>query len=178
MDIKEKIDKTEILFSGSIFDVRRDYVTLPNGEKATRDDLNHVDSSAVLAITDDNKVVLVKQYRCSVYDITVELPTGKLNEGEDPMEGAIRELKEETGYKAESIEFYMDNWPAVGYCNEVIHIYLAKGLKKENQNLDEDEFINVFEVDIKELKEAILNNKYIDSKTVSAVLKYCLENNI
>ncbi|WP_138268675.1 NUDIX domain-containing protein [Anaerofustis stercorihominis] len=178
MDITEKIDKTEVLFKGNIFEVRRDYVTLPNGEKATRDDLNHADSSAVLAITEDNKVVLVKQYRCSVYGITVELPTGKLEKGEDPMECAIRELEEETGYKAESLEFYMNSWPAVGYCNEVIHIYLAKGLKKTKQKLDEDEFINVFEVDIKEFKEDILNNKNIDSKTVSAVLKYCIENNI
>ncbi|WP_290772795.1 NUDIX hydrolase [Anaerofustis sp.] len=178
MEIREKVIKTEELLKGNIFNVRRDHVLLPNGKTATRDDLDHDGASAIFALTDANEVILVQQFRCSVYDITTELPTGKLEYGEDPKDAAIRELEEETGYRAKYFEHFMDIYSAVGYCNEVLHIYLAKDLYETSQNLDEDEFLNVIKVDIKTLKEDILNNKYKDSKLICAVLKYCTENNI
>lgn len=179
MEIEEKIIKKETLFKGNIFDVRRDTVILPNGMKATRDNLEHCGACAVFAVTNDNKLVLVKQYRSAIFDVTTELPAGKLDKGnEDRMEAAMRELEEETGYKAGKMVHYFDILSAVGYCDEVISVYLATNLKRTKQNLDDDEFLNVVEIDIKEFKESVLKGEIRDAKTVAGVMRYCLENNI
>lgn len=178
MDITEKIDKTEVLFKGNIFEVRRDYVTLPNGEKATRDNVEHIGACAILAIDEYDNVILVKQFRCSIYDVTDEIPAGKLEKGEDPDVAALRELEEETGYTSRNIIPYMKFYPDIGLGNQLIYVYLAKDLVKTCQDLDEDEFINVYKINIKGLKQKICNGEITDGKLIAPFLKYCLENNI
>lgn len=179
MEIEEKVIKTEKLFEGNIFDVRRDTVILPNGKEATRDNLEHCGACAVFAVTNDNKLVLVKQYRSAIFDVTTELPAGKLDKGnEDRTEAAMRELEEETGYRAGKMVHYFDMLSAVGYCDEVISVYLATDLKRTKQNLDDDEFLNVVEIDIKKCKDSVLKGEIRDAKTVASIMRYCLENNI
>lgn len=178
MEIKETIIKTEKILHGNFFDVKRDTVILPNGNKATRDNIEHMGACAILAIDDDNNVILVKQFRCSIYDITDELPAGKLKKGEDPDVAALRELEEETGYTSHNIVPYMKFYPNLGLGNQLIYVYLAKDLVKTCQDLDDDEFINVYKINIKELKQKIFEGKITDSKIIVPFLKYCLENNI
>lgn len=178
MEIKETVIKTEKLLSGNIFDVKRDTVILPNGNEATRDNVEHMGACAILAIDEYDNVILVKQFRCSIYDVTDEIPAGKLEKVEDPDVAALRELEEETGYTSRNIIPYMKFYPDIGLGNQLIYVYLAKDLVKTCQDLDDDEFINVYKINIKELKQKIFEGKITDSKIIVPFLKYCLENNI
>lgn len=171
----EKRFKKEILYKGKAISFRVDEVILPNNKKATREFMDHPGAVAVLAITNDNKIVFVKQYRYPVGEVTFEIPAGKLhNKKDDFLKRAKAELKEETGYSAAKFFHLVDFWPTPAFSNELLRIYLATNLQKGSSSPDEDEFLDVVFLEEKEAVEMIKNGKIKDSKTIIAILYYML----
>lgn len=168
--IEEKIGSEDI-FDGNLLHVKRDTVKLPNGGEATREWIKHPGASAVIPLTDDGQVILVKQYRYPIGCITLEIPAGKLDASdEEPLLCATRELSEETGYEAENITKLTTIATTVGFSNEYIHLYVATGLTAGKQHTDEDEFINVVKMPLEKAVELVLKGEIYDSKSVTAIL--------
>ena len=141
MDIREKKINSETIFDGKVVKLVRDEVLCPNGKTSYREIIRHNGGAGVLCVTPDNKVLLIKQFRYAYDEIIYEIPAGKLEKDEDPKLAAIRELEEETGMKASSVELLNVLYPTCGYSAEKIYIYLAQDCVKTHTNLDEDEFI-------------------------------------
>ncbi len=166
-----QIDSEEI-FNGLIMDVKRDRVRLPNGHQSVRELLRHVGAVCVVPVTDDGCVVVERQYRYPIDQVITEIPAGKLDSpDEDRLSAAQRELREETGFTADRWTDMGLYYPAAAYSDEKITMYLAQGLHKGEQHLDEGEFLNVQTVPIDELVEDILSGRITDGKTQAAVLK-------
>lgn len=164
--------KREIRAKGSILTLYKDTV-IANGIEAEWDYIHHNGAAAVVAVTDDGKLMMVRQYRNAIDRTTLEIPAGKLDSpDESTLECAKRELEEETGYRAGDISYLLTVNSAVAFCNEKIDIYLAKNLTKTKQNLDEDEVVDVEIWEIDDLKKMIFEGKLNDSKTVAAILAY------
>lgn len=168
--LEEKVLSEEQMWSGLIFDVNRLEVELPDGRTALRDVVRHLGAVAIVALTDDGRICLVRQPRTALGRVTVEIPAGKLEPGEDPLECARRELTEETGLTAERIAFLTTIATSAGFADELIHIYMATGLKPAEAAPDADEFINVDLVDLSEFVDAVLDGKIEDAKTVVGAL--------
>lgn len=171
MDFKEKILRTDEIFSGVVFDVSRSEVELPDGTCATREAITHHGGVGIVAVDDSGKVFMVRQYRFGIDETTLEIPAGKLEKGENPYDAAMRELCEETGYEAPKLISLGECFPTPAYCSEKIHLYLAKDLTYKGQNLDQDEFLNVERYELDILCKMIMNNEIRDSKTVIGLLK-------
>ena len=172
--LEEKMLNSKNVFSGKLLNVFTDAVELPNGSNAGREYIKHVGAVCVVALTDDNKVIVERQYRYPMQEVTLEIPAGKLDgKYEDPLEAAKRELMEETGAVAEKITYLGKFYPTPAYSDEVIHMYLAEGLHFEAQSLDEDEFLTVELVPINELADQIMAGNVPDGKTQAAVLAVC-----
>ena len=170
-DLTEKTLSREDKFQGRILSVHVDEVLLPNGNTSTREVVDHVDGVAVLALDDRNNVLTVTQYRYVFGKTLLELPAGKLDPGEDPMTGALRELKEETGAVPDVFLPLGRIIPAPGCYGEVLHLFLARGLRMEDQHLDPDECLNVERTPFEEMVHRCLTGEIEDAKTVAAVLK-------
>ena len=168
--LHERIISEEQAWKGRFLDVRSARVELPNGRVTGRDLVRHPGASAVVALTESGKIVLVRQYRTAIDRVTVEIPAGKLDPGEDPLECAKRELHEETGFSANRIQYLTTIATTPGFCDEVIHIYMATGLTFDGANPDDDEFVNVDLVPLSELIDAVLDGKIEDAKTVVGAL--------
>ena len=168
--IRERVLQEDVVFSGRIFDVDRLKVELADGREAQRDVVRHPGAVAIVALTEDGRICLVRQYRTALDRVTVEIPAGKLSPGEDPLDCAIRELAEETGMVAEKMAFLTTIATGVGFCDELIHIYMATGLSFAESHPDDDEFINVDLVPLNELIDAVLDGKVEDAKTVVGAL--------
>lgn len=165
--------KRELIHRGQIIDLYKDYVEIPNGTVAQWDFIGHKGAAAVVPITEDGKILMVKQYRNAIDRFTIEIPAGGLNSVEEPMQDcAARELEEETGYKSDDLEFLISIRTAVAFCNERIDIFVAKNLIKTSQNLDDDEFVDVEAFEIEDLCKMIYDGTIQDSKTISALLSY------
>ena len=165
--------KRELVCQGAILKYCHDTVLMPNGHEVIYDTVVHQGAAAVIPVTDDGRLVLVKQYRNALDRFTLEIPAGGLEGPDEPtIEAARRELLEETGYECDSIEMLISIYPTVAYSNEKIDIYIARGLHKKSQHLDEDEFLNVEEYDVDYITSLIYEGKIQDSKTVGAVLAY------
>ena len=160
----------DVAWTGRIFNVDRLRVELPDGRVAIRDVVRHPGAVAVVALTGDGRICLVRQYRTALARVTVEIPAGKLSPGEDPLECAGRELLEETGMSAEKIAFLTTIASSDGFCDELIHIYMATGLTFSRSDPDADEFINVDLVPLDELIDAVLDGRIEDAKTVVGAL--------
>lgn len=160
----------DVAWTGRIFNVNRLQVELPDGRKAVRDVVRHPGAVAVVALTDEGRICLVRQYRTALGRVTVEIPAGKLTPGEDPLEAAGRELLEETGMSAQKIAFLTTIASSDGFCDELIHIYMATGLEFSKSSPDADEFINVDLVELSELVDAVLDGRIEDAKTVVGAL--------
>ena len=171
MDLTEKTIRREDKFQGRILSVHVDTVLLPNGNTSTREVVDHVDGVAVLPLDERNNVLTVTQYRDVFGRTLLEIPAGKLDPGEDPVTGALRELKEETGAVPATSLPLRRIIPAPGCYGEVLHLFLAKGLHMEEQHLDPDEFLNVERIPFNEMVHRCLNGEIEDAKTVAAVLK-------
>lgn len=166
----EAIDSEEKAWEGRIFDVDTLRVTLPDGRPARRDVVRHPGAVALVALTDDGRVCLVRQYRTALDRVTVELPAGKLDPGEDPEHCARRELLEETGFEAEKLALLTSIVTSCGFSDELIHIYMATGLTFVGSDPDADEFLNVDLVDTEEFVDAVLDGRVEDAKTVVGAL--------
>lgn len=168
--LAEKPATEDVAWTGRIFNVDRLRVELPDGRLAIRDVVRHPGAVAIVALTDDGRICLVRQYRTALARVTVELPAGKLAPGEDPLECASRELLEETGMEAEKIAYLTTIASSAGFCDELIHIYMATGLSFSKSSPDTDEFINVDLVEVGELVDAVLDGRIEDAKTVVGAL--------
>ena len=169
-DLHEQILNSETAWSGKIFDVECLEVKLPNGRVSRRDVVRHHGAVAIVALTESGKIALVRQYRTALDRVTVEIPAGKLEPGEDPLDCAKRELKEETGFVAGRIAYLTTIASSCGFSDELIHLYLATQLSFEGATPYEDEFLNVDLVDVQELVDAVLDGKIEDAKTVVGAL--------
>lgn len=165
-----KILNSEIAFKGKVLSVKKDEITLPNGKTAFREVVLRGDATAVVPIDKDGNIILVRQYRHPALKELLEIPAGMLEEGEDPEICAMRELEEETSFKAEKLIHLTTMYPAVGFCTEKIYIYLAKDLTQGEFNLDEDEFISVEKYSLEEAINLIYSGDIIDSKTIVGIL--------
>lgn len=167
----EKKIKSTPIYDGKIIKVELDEVELPNHQIGYREIVRHNGGVGVLAII-EGKILLVKQYRYAQQAETLEIPAGKIELGEDPYLTGMREIEEETGYHAESLTLFSKALPTPGYCTEVLYLYEANELKKAEHPLscDEDEFIDVYMMDIQEAYEAVMAMEIIDAKTIIAIM--------
>ena len=169
---EEKTIQSTPIYSGKIISLKVDDVLLPNGKEGKREIINHPGAVAVIAITNEGKLVLVEQYRKALERSIIEIPAGKLERGEEPELAAKRELEEETGYGCHEISYLQSFATSPGFADEVIHLYVAKNLYEieEKAELDEDEFVSLMEVSIEEAEEMVRDQKIYDAKTAFAVL--------
>jgi len=168
--VEEPISSEEI-FNGKIVHLFRDTVRLPNGKPATREVIRHVGAAAVVPLTDEGNVILVRQYRYPFAQVMLEIPAGKLDPSEEPLVCARRELLEETGYEAAEFVSLGVFYPSVAVLDEKIHLYLARNLTFRAANPDADEFLHVEQRPLNELVEDIMAGGVPDGKTQAAVLK-------
>ncbi len=171
MELTEKTLSSEKIFDGRILHVRRDTVLLPNGHQSTREVVDHPGGVCVLALDDQERVLVVSQFRYPYGEVLRELPAGKLEYGEDPAQAAIRELREETGAVAGTFQPLGELYPSPGYCGEIIRMYLARDLSFGDTDPDEDEFLGLERVPFSQLVEQVLSGEIKDAKTIAAVLK-------
>lgn len=162
----------ELVAKGAIIDYYQDTMQIPNGTTAKWDFINHKGAAACVAVKKNGNLVMVRQYRNALERETIEIPAGGINPGEDMRLAALRELEEETGYKAGKFEFLLSIRTTVAFCNELIDIYLAEDLEEGEQHLDEDEYLEIVEYPLSELLDMIEKGVIQDSKTVSAILAY------
>ncbi|WHY60583.1 NUDIX hydrolase [Cytobacillus firmus] len=169
--LEEKTLKTEKIFTGKVISLQVEDVELPNGKTSKREIIKHPGAVAVLAVTEDNKIVMVEQYRKALDKIIAEIPAGKLEAGEEPSVCAERELEEETGYACTELEWLISFYTSPGFADELVHLYIAKGLKKKEDaaSPDEDEFVNLLEVTLEEAISLLEEQKVYDAKTAYAI---------
>lgn len=169
---EERTIQTTPIFDGKVISLKVDDVTLPNGATSKREIINHPGAVAVIAITDNHKLLLVEQYRKAIERSIIEIPAGKLEKGEEPIVTARRELEEETGYTTDDLTFVQAFATSPGFADEVIHIYLAKNLKKLEvaAALDEDEFVELMEVTLEEAEAMVADERIYDAKTAYSIL--------
>ncbi len=167
----EKKISSEKVFDGVLLHVFKDDVELPNGHKSVREWIKHPGASSVIPLLPDNQIILVKQYRYPVAQVTLEVPAGKLDApDEDPVLCAERELSEETGYTAEKIWKLTTIATTVGFTNEYIHLFAATGLTSGKKHPDDDEFINTVKMPLADAVNLVESGKIIDSKTIISIL--------
>lgn len=172
MEKYERLNR-ELVYKGVIIDFYQDTVKVPNGNVVKWDFIGHKGAAAVVAVNEDGKLLMVRQYRNALDRETLEIPAGALDSVTEPTSAAAaRELEEETGYKAGKLELLLSLRTTVAFCNEKIDVYVATDLQPSKQNLDDDEFINVELHDIDELVQMIYDCKIQDSKTVAALMAY------
>lgn len=174
MDCFEKTVSSKKIYSGKVINMRVDTVELPNGNLAERELVEHPGGVGIVAVDENGNVLLVEQFRKPYEKNIIEIPAGKLEKGEDVSECGMRELQEETGYIAKSFEFLGECYPSVGYTDEVIRLFLATDLVKKEQNLDDDEFLSVLRIPIKDMLKRIMDNEVKDAKTAIGILKACV----
>lgn len=160
----------ETTWTGRIFSISRLHVKLPDEREAIRDVVRHPGAVAVVALTDDGRICLVRQFRTAIDRVTVEIPAGKLDPGEDPLVCAHRELLEETGYTAQKMAYLTTIATSAGFTDEVIHIYMATGLTFDHSSPDADEFLNVDLVELPQFIDAVLDGQVEDAKTIIGAL--------
>jgi len=162
----------QLKYQGNILKIYEDTV-LANGHEAHWDYIHHDGAAAVLPVTSEGKILMVRQYRNALNRYTLEIPAGKLDAPDEPkIECAYRELEEETGFRTEKLEYLMSINTTVAFCDEAIDIFVAHNLIPSHQHLDEDEFVDVKAYKLEELKEMIFEGKIQDSKTMAAILAY------
>ena len=169
---EEKTIHSQPIFKGKVISLKVDDVTLPNGETSKREIVNHPGAVAVIAITGEGKLVVVEQYRKALERSIIEIPAGKLEPGELPEITAARELEEETGYGCNELTYLQSFATSPGFADEVIHLFVARGLYKiENRAaMDEDEFVELMEITVEEGERMIAQQKIFDAKTAFAIL--------
>ena len=170
-DEVRRVNRT-LIHKGAIIEYYVDTMEFPGGSQAKWDFIKHNGAAAAVPVTEDGKILMVRQYRNALERYTLEIPAGGLNPGENTDVAAARELEEETGYDSDDLELLISLRTTVAFCNEKIDIYVAKNLVKTHQHLDEDEFLNVEAYSLKELEDKIFRQEIEDSKTIAALMAY------
>lgn len=171
MRLDEKMISSEEIFNGVAVHLVKDEILLPNGNKGIREVVRHPGAVCVIPVTDEGEVIFVNQFRYAIGRVTIEVPAGKLEKGEDPTEAALRELSEETGITAGKIESLGAIYTSPAIIDEIIYMYIATDLKQGEQHLDEDEFVNVVKMPLSEAVNMVMHGKIMDAKTEAIVLK-------
>jgi ADP-ribose pyrophosphatase len=174
--LKEECIDTQDLYGGIFLNMKRDTVRMPDGAEAVREYLTHPGAVAIVALLDDGRILLERQYRYPVARVCMEIPAGKLDSGEDPLVCAQRELQEETGYTASKWSYIRRIHPVISYSTEFIDIYLAEGLSKGQCQLDDEEFLDVFAASLDELLTWVEEGAITDVKTTISAYwldRYC-----
>ncbi|SEN40706.1 ADP-ribose pyrophosphatase [Amphibacillus marinus] len=168
---EEKTVASKEIFSGKIINVSVDDVVLPNGQLAKRELVKHPGAVAVIALTAEQKVVVVNQFRKPLEKEIIEIPAGKLEPGEHHSVTALRELEEETGYTTDKLDYICSFYTSPGFADELLYIYFTDQLKplEESRALDEDEFVQVLELSLEELEQLQNDQRVHDAKTVYAI---------
>ena len=173
MDFTEKTVQKNYVYKGKILSLRNDDALLPDGNPCKREIIEHSGGACVLYVENGN-VLLVKQYRYAYGESIYEIPAGKLNEGEDPVLAAARELEEEAGVKAKTLTKLFTVYPTPGYTNEKIHVYRADEVEKVSAHLDEGEFLQAEYLPIDKVRKMLLSGEIKDAKTIIALQAYFL----
>jgi ADP-ribose pyrophosphatase len=168
LSMEQKIQSLASLSTKS-FTVYLDEVSLRNGRISRRICVDHPQAAAIVPFVSDNEIIMVRQYRYALRRETLEIPAGKMDKGEGPEECIKRELVEETGFEAKSIKWLYTYAPAIGYSNELIHLYLGRDLKKLEENIDDSEISSLEILPLEEVLGMIRDHKIIDSKTIIAL---------
>ena len=171
MDMIERTTATEYKFKGRILNTRVDDVLLPDGSESKREIIEHSGGVGVIALTDDDCICLVRQYRHPYGEVIYEIPAGKLEIGEEPLACGKRELSEEAGYTAEKWQSLGIVYPTPAYCSEKIHIFLATDLTKGDAHLDQGEFVESITLPLKDAVQMVMSGEIKDAKTQIAILK-------
>lgn len=172
-DFTEPTIHTEPIFNGKVISLQVDTVQLPDGKTATREIVRHPGAAAVVALL-DGKLLVVEQYRKPMDKLQVEIPAGKLDGAEDPMEAARRELEEETGYRAKSLRKLSSFYTSPGFADEELFVYFTEELEPGQMKLDEEEFLNVSAITLEEAMQLIEERRISDAKTILAVYAWRL----
>ncbi len=167
--LRETTLQQELVWQGRLLTVQRDVVCLPDGHSAAREYIRHPGAAVIVAIDEDGSVVMERQYRHPIGEVIEELPAGKLDPSEPPLTCAQRELREETGFVAERWDDLGWFWPCVGYSDEVIHVFVATGLRREAHARDHEEFLDVFLMPWSELIARAEAGSIRDGKTLAAL---------
>jgi ADP-ribose pyrophosphatase len=169
--LEEKTLNSEQIYQGKIIDLQVDEVSLPNGKTSKREIIKHPGAVAVIALTEEGKIVMVEQYRKALEKSIVEIPAGKLEKGEEPKKTAERELEEETGYGCKNMKHLISFYTSPGFADELVHLYIAEDIyKMENASgADEDEFVELLEISLQEAQQMIEEQRIYDAKTAYAV---------
>lgn len=175
MDMREKKISGEVIFDGHVVRLELDKVLCPNGNESYREIVKHHGGAAILCVTNDDKIILERQYRYAYDEVIYEIPAGKLEKDENPYDAALRELEEETGNKANELIHLTNIYPTCGYSSEVIYLYLALNTTKTKTHFDDDEVIETYEVPIDEVKKMILDGRIKDAKTIVAFTYYLMK---
>ena len=169
MNFEEKTIASEQIFSGRIVKLRVDKVELPNGKTSTREIVEHAGAVGILPVDNEEMVWLVRQYRKPLERVLLEIPAGTLEPGENPLDCAIRELEEETGLHAGQWERILGYHSAPGFCDEYLHLYLARELSAGKMDLDQDEFVQPVKMALEEAYQAIFTGQIVDGKSIIAI---------
>ncbi len=167
----EQTEESTGIFNGRIITVHEDTVQLVDGTQAKREIVDHNGGVAIIGLTEESEVLLVRQFRAPYKEVLFEIPAGKLEKGEDPFEAAKREFQEECGCTAENFKYIGELYPTPGYCGEIIRLYYATGLEFGEQHLDEDERLDVYKVQLGEAFDRCINGEFKDAKTQIGIMK-------
>ncbi|RYG74628.1 NUDIX hydrolase [Lentibacillus lipolyticus] len=171
-EFEEKTVHTETIYDGKVVKLQVDDVTLPDGKVSRRELVRHTGAVGIIPITKENKIVFVKQYRKPLEKVLVEIPAGKLEDGEDPEMTALRELEEETGYRTDALQFVTSFYTSPGFANEIMYLYLTEDIEPVEDAAagDEDEFVERVELTLEEAKQYVKDQWIHDAKTNYAIL--------
>lgn len=169
---EEKTLERKEIFTGNLISVHVDEVELPDGNTSTREIVKHPGAVAVIPLTEDGKIVMVKQYRKPLERTLIEIPAGKIEPNEAPEVTAIRELEEETGYTTEQLKYVTSFYTSPGFADEIIHLYFTDTILPLEEKVagDDDEFIEIVELTLAEAEQCIKDNKIYDAKTAYAIM--------
>ncbi|MCQ2548367.1 MAG: NUDIX hydrolase [Clostridia bacterium] len=169
MVFEEKTLDSKLIYDGAVVKLYKETVTVEGGT-ATREIIKHGGAAVIIAQREDGKIAIERQFRKPANKVILELPAGKIDPGEEPIDCAYRELREETGIRAENMEFLMKFYPALGYSSEMLYMYHATDLSMGARDLDDDESIDLEFYSLDELMEMINEGKIEDSKTLIGIL--------
>lgn len=170
MNFGEKTISSTPIFEGRILKLKVDEVILPDGSKSKREIVEHRGAVAILAVDEQNNIWMVRQYRKPVEQVLLEIPAGTLEENEEPLECAKRELLEETGLAAGQWDYFISYFSAPGFCNEKLHLYIARDLKVQQElKADTDEFIEITRIPLPQAYQKVMAGEIMDGKSIIAI---------